>query len=78
MGRVDPHPLDNIIEFHGLSPNPIDLDLTWHEHAFVRGFGGCAATHLKGTEPVAPFLAILTSTPWVVVTVPALVLCARL
>ena len=43
-----------------------------------RGFGGCAATHLKGTEPVPPFLAILTRTPWVVVTVPALVLCARL
>ena len=46
--------------------------------AVVRGFGGCAATHLKGTVPAHPFLAILTSTPWVVVTVPALVLCARL
>jgi hypothetical protein len=44
----------------------------------VRGFGGCAATHLKGTVPVHPFLAILTRTPWGVVTVPALVLCARL
>ncbi len=43
----------------------------------VRCFGGCAATHLKGTVPVQPFFAIL-STPWVVVTVPALVLCARL
>jgi len=46
--------------------------------AIVRGFGGCAATHLKGTVPAHPLLAILTSTPWVVVTVPALVLCARL
>src|SRR5712691_4450240 len=46
--------------------------------AVVRGFGGCAATHRKGTEPVAPFRALLTSTPWVVVTVPALVRCARL
>jgi hypothetical protein len=45
--------------------------------SMVRGFGGCAATHLKGTVPAHPFLAILTSTPWVVVTVPALVLCAR-
>jgi hypothetical protein len=44
----------------------------------VRGFGGCAATHLQGTVPAHPLLAILTSTPWVVVTVPALVLCARL
>ena len=47
-------------------------------HALVKGFGGCAATHRKGTEPVPPFLARLTSTPWVVVTVPALGLCARL
>jgi hypothetical protein len=46
--------------------------------AIVRGFGGCAATHLKGTEAAHPFFAILPSTPWVVVTVPALVLCARL
>ena len=36
MGRIDPHPLGNIIEFHELTPNPLDLDLTWHEHAFVR------------------------------------------
>ena len=45
---------------------------------FVRGFGGCAATPTEGTEPARPFLAILTGAPWVVVTVPALVLCARL
>jgi hypothetical protein len=44
----------------------------------VRCFGGYAATHLKGTVPAPPWLAILTSTPWVVVTVSALVLCARL
>jgi hypothetical protein len=25
------HPLGNIIEFHGLSPNPNDLSLTWRE-----------------------------------------------
>ena len=36
MGRIDPHPLGNIIEFHELTLNPIDLDLTWHEHAGVR------------------------------------------
>jgi len=47
-------------------------------YPLVRGFGGCATTHLKGTEPTEPFLAILTRTSWVVVTVPALVLCARL
>jgi hypothetical protein len=46
--------------------------------AVVRGFGGCATTHLKGTEPAEPFLAILPHTSWVVVTVPALVPCARL
>ena len=37
LGRHnDPHPLGNIIEFHGLSPNPNDLDLTWHEQRVVR------------------------------------------
>ncbi len=46
--------------------------------ALVRCFGGYAATHLKGTKPAHLFLAILTRTSWVVVTVPALVLCARL
>jgi len=25
------HPLGNIIEFHGLTSNPIDLDLSWRE-----------------------------------------------
>src|SRR5215510_3205082 len=45
----------------------------------VRGFGGCAATHVEGTgQPVHFFPAILLGRPWVVVTVPALVLCARL
>ena len=44
----------------------------------VRGFGGCAATHVEGTgQPVHFFPAILLGRPWVVVTVPALVLCAR-
>src|SRR5215510_5659541 len=48
-------------------------------HALVRGFGGCAATHVEGTgQPVHFFPAILLGRPWVVVTVPALVLCARL
>jgi len=32
---VPPHPLGNTIEFHELSPNPNDLDLTWHEYALV-------------------------------------------
>src|SRR5215470_9012510 len=44
----------------------------------VRSFGGCAATHPTGTVPAHPLLAMLPRTPWVVVTVPALVLCARL
>ena len=43
----------------------------------VRGFGGCAASHVEGTGPARAFLAILVGRPWVVVTVPALVLCAR-
>src|SRR2546426_2286276 len=45
--------------------------------AVVRGFGGCAASHAKGTGPARAFGAILVGRPWVVVTVPALVLCAR-
>src|SRR5215468_6891200 len=45
----------------------------------VRGFCGCAATHVEGTgQSVHFFPAILLGRPWVVVTVPALVLCARL
>src|ERR1043166_8811684 len=43
----------------------------------VRGLGGCAASHIKGTRPARTFRAILAGRPWVVVTVPALVLCAR-
>ena len=43
----------------------------------VRGFGGCAASHVEGTGPARAFRAILVGSPWVVVTVPALVLCAR-
>jgi Recombinase/Recombinase zinc beta ribbon domain len=46
--------------------------------AFVRGFGGCATTHAEGTGTGHAFLAILSRRPWVVVTVPTLVLCARL
>jgi hypothetical protein len=46
--------------------------------SLVRGFGGCAATHVAGTgQPVRFFPAILLGRPWVVVTVPTLVLCAR-
>jgi len=44
----------------------------------VRGFGGYAASHVEGTGPARAFRAILVGSPWVVVTVPALVLCARL
>jgi hypothetical protein len=43
----------------------------------VRGFGGCAATHAKGTGPARAFLALLVSRPWVVVTVPTGVPWAR-
>ena len=43
----------------------------------VRGLGGYAASHTKGTGTANAFLAILEDRPWVVVTVPALVLCAR-
>ena len=52
MGRVDPHPLDNIIEFHGLSPNPLDLDLAWHEHALARG-GGVVRLPIKQAEALS-------------------------
>jgi hypothetical protein len=43
----------------------------------VRGFGGYAASHTQGTGTAHAFLAILVPRPWVVVTVPTLVLCAR-
>src|SRR5438477_12473678 len=46
-------------------------------HILVRGLGGCAASHVEGTRPAHTFRAILVNRPWVVVTVPALVLCAR-
>ena len=44
----------------------------------IRGLGGCAATHVAGTGTASVFPAILPGGPWVVVTVPALVPCARL
>src|SRR6266516_7109385 len=47
-------------------------------YSFVRGLGSCAASHVEGTGPARAFRAILVGSPWVVVTVPALVLCARL
>src|SRR5262249_37796372 len=47
-------------------------------HRLVRGLGGCATTQTEGTGPARTFPAILPGSPWVVVTVPALVLCARL
>src|SRR5438132_11176453 len=46
-------------------------------HCVVRGFGGCAASHAKGTGTARAFRALLAGRPWVVVTVPALVRCAR-
>ena len=46
--------------------------------AVVRGLGGCAATRLEGTGTAGVLPAILPGGPWVVVTVPALVPCARL
>jgi len=46
--------------------------------ALVRGFGGCAATHVEGTGPAHAFRAILVGCPWGVVTGPALVPRARL
>src|SRR5262245_32306263 len=45
--------------------------------AWLGGLGGCAASHVEGTRPAHTFRAILVNRPWVVVTVPALVLCAR-
>src|SRR6266581_8787427 len=45
--------------------------------SMVRGLGGCAASHVEGTGPASAFRATLTGRPWVVVTVPTLVLCAR-
>ena len=45
--------------------------------ALVRGLGGCAASHVEGTRLVHTFRAILVGRPWVVVTVPTLVLRAR-
>jgi hypothetical protein len=47
-------------------------------HWVVRGLGSCAASHVEGTGPARVLRAILVGSPWVVVTVPALVLCARL
>ena len=44
----------------------------------VRGLGGCAASHVEGTGSARALRALLVGSPWVVVTVPALVLCARL
>lgn len=29
------HPLGDNIEFHGLTPAPDDLDLSWHDERFV-------------------------------------------
>ncbi len=46
--------------------------------AIVRGLGGCAASHVEGTGSARALRALLVGSPWVVVTVPALVLCARL
>ena len=45
--------------------------------ALVSGSGGYAVTHVEGTWTDRAFLAILAGRPWGVVTVPALVLCAR-
>src|SRR5712691_6845344 len=43
----------------------------------VRGLGGGAASHAKGTGTARAFRTLLAGRPWVVVTVPALVPCAR-
>ena len=59
------------------SHNSYTNDFVSHQ-AFVRGLGGCAATHVEGTGTARVFPAILPGGPWVVVTVPALVPCARL
>src|SRR6478672_1248543 len=48
------------------------------QECVVRGFGGCAASHVEGTGPAHALRAILVGNPWVVVTVPALVPRARL
>ena len=52
--------------------------LTTGDLISVRGLGGCAASHVEGTVTARAFPAILLGRPWVVVTVPALVPCARL
>src|SRR5262249_3524517 len=57
--------------------DPEGADRALHEMVLDRGLGGCAASHIEGTRPARTFCAILTSRPWVVVTVPALVLCSR-
>ncbi len=54
-----------------------DLPETGPDDVVVRGLGGCAASHVEGTGPASAFRATLTGRPWVVVTVPTLVLCAR-
>src|SRR6266446_3424646 len=71
------HPLGNNNQFHRIAPTPKVSSLPWREHAVVRGFGGCAASHAEGTRPAHAFCALLAGRPWVVVTVPALVPCAR-
>ena len=58
------------------SNNSYTNDFVSH-HALVRGLGGYAATPVEGTGTDRAFLAMLTGRPWVVVTVPALVPCAR-
>ena len=79
MGLEPPgsHPLGNNNPFHGVISTPKVSGLPWREHALVRGLGGCAASHVEGTGPARVLRAILVGSPWVVVTVPALVLCAR-
>ncbi len=61
--------LDTAVDM--LNPQPTAVQL------LVRGFGGCAATRLEGTGTAGVLPAILPGGPWVVVTVPALVPCAR-
>ena len=46
--------------------------------ANVRGLGGCATSHAQGTGPDRAFSALVAGSPWVVVTVPALVPWARM
>jgi hypothetical protein len=43
------HPLGNNNQFHRISPTPKVSGLPWREQAIVRGFGGCAASHVEGT-----------------------------